>query len=221
MKITSPNATERVFAAELNRSYLSIEQGEPPVTGALTPLGGWCRRIFFVGALTEVIRTEGQVQRARLSDPTGTIDLTFRPQNLPPADLLLTVVPPVFLALTGSIRSYGKNVVVQPDMLQLVDRQARDAWVLFTAQRTLQRMEAMKRALSGETLDACVAAALHHYGTSLEDLHTLAVIVQKVLMTVPPERKDPKIDPLIVVKEILAGQTTTVEVSWLLERAME
>ncbi len=106
-------------------------------------------RIFLVGVLTEVSRKGDEVHRARLSDPTGTVELVFRPQNLPPADVLLTINPPVFLAVSGSVRLLGGRAVIEPDAITPVQRAERDAGVLFTAERTVRRMEALEAARTG------------------------------------------------------------------------
>lgn len=212
-------AVERVFAGELNRSHLTIERGDRMVV--LTPTGAVCGRIFLVGALTEVIVREGEVQRARLSDPTGTIDLVLRPKNLPPADVLSGLVPPAFIAVTGSVRIYGKNAVVHPDMIHLVDRQARDSWVLVTAERTLHRMESLQKAIRGGVPEGETAAVLEYYRPTEEDLHTLAAQVRTAVESVPPERPVPKIDVREVLLEILGSVPGVVELTWVIDRAEE
>jgi RPA family protein len=215
-------AAERVFSGELNRSFVALERGDPVIPEVLTPTGAWCRRIFLVGALTEVTTLGGMVHRARLSDPTGSIDLVLRPNNLPPADVLSTLTPPAFVAVTGSVRLYGKKVVIQPDMLLPVQRQERDAWVLFTAERTLRRMEVIKATMSGEVADAAAAAALRHYHTSREDLQELAALVRAAVESVSPaEKVIPETEVREAVGKILAGQPGAVEISWIMERAAE
>jgi RPA family protein len=213
-------AVERVFAGELIHSTVRHSRGVLPETGMLSPTGAWLGRIFMVGVLTEVTRKGEEVHRARLSDPTGTVELVFRPHNLPPADQLRTMNPPAFLAVTGSVRLQGDRVVIEPDMLAPVQRAERDDWVLFTADRTIRRMEALEEARRGgagtEELRAVIAA----YHPTDSDMQELAAMLRSALETVPAEVR-PSFDAQAVVREILAAGEGALEIAWVLEKAGE
>jgi RPA family protein len=217
---TGTGAVERIFAGELIRSTVTRSRGNPPETGVLSPTGAWLGRIFLVGVLTEVTRRGEEVHRARLSDPTGTVELVLRPHNLPPADVLLTLSPPVFLAVTGSVRRRGDRVVIEPDMLIPVQKPERDAWVLFTAERTIHRMEALEAARKGGDVPEEVRAALAAYRPTDPDLRELAAMVRSALETVPAEER-PTVNAETVVRGILAAHEGTLEIGWVLEKAEE
>jgi RPA family protein len=221
MDSSRTGAVERVFAGELNRSSVTLTQGNPPITGVLTPTGAWLGRIFMVGVLTEVIRRGEEVHRARLSDPTGTVDLVLRPHNLPPGDLLQSVNPPAFLALTGSVRMRGNRVVIEPDMLMQVQKPERDDWLLFTAERTIQRMEAVQEALGGRSATAEITAVLTQYPSPKENLRDLAALVRVALDAAPAQAVAPSIDAEAVVREIIFAHPGVLEIAWVLERAAE
>jgi RPA family protein len=217
---TGTGAVERIFAGELIRSTVARSRGNPPVPGVLSPTGAWLGRIFLVGVLTEVTRKGEEVHRARLSDPTGTIELVFRPHNLPPADVLLTLSPPLFLAVAGLARRRGERVVIEPDMLTPVQKPERDAWVLFTAERTIRRMEALETARNRGAAPEEARAALAAYHLTGADLRELAAMVRSALETVPAETR-PSVDAETVVRGILAAHEGTLEIGWVLEKAGE
>jgi RPA family protein len=219
MEGVGKGAVERVFAGELIRSTVTLTRGNPPELGVLSPTGAWFRRIFMVGVLTEVSRKGEEVQRARISDPTGTLELVLRPQNLPPGDVLRTMSPPAFLAVSGSVRLRGDRMVIEPDMIIPVQKAERDAWVLFTAERTIRRMEAIEQALQGGTITDGVREASRHYPIAIL-LRELAAMVRSALETVPAETAPP-IDAEAVVREILAAHEGTLEIAWVMERAKE
>jgi RPA family protein len=211
-------ALERVFAGELARSTVTLTRGDPPEAGVLTPTGAWLRRIFMVGVLTEVTCRGKEVHRARLSDPTGALDLVLRPHNLPPADLLLTVSPPAFLACTGNVRLRGKRLVLEPDMLTQVGRAERDAWVLFTANRTIRRMEALQEARAGGAASEDIIAVLAQYHPADHDMQEIAEMVRAALKTVPAEVA-PGPGAETVIREILSAREGVLEIAWLIEEA--
>jgi RPA family protein len=213
-------AVERVFAGELARSTATCTWGDPPQKGVLTPSGAWLRRIFLVGVLTEVTRQGEEVTRARLADPTGTVELVFRPHNLPPADVLLTLQPPAFLACAGTTRLQGGKTVVEPDLLLPVGRAERDAWVLFTAERTLRRMEALVQQREEGDVPEEISAALTRYRPVETTLRELATMVRAALETVPRE-EPPRIDAEAVVREIVTTHPGVLEIAWVLEQAGE
>jgi RPA family protein len=211
---------ERIFAGELIRSRERISRGDPPEPGLLSPTGAWLGRIFLVGVLTEVTRKGEEIHRARLADPTGTVELVLRPHNLPPADVLQTVSPPAFLAVSGSVRLRGERVVIEPDMITPVQKPERDAWVLFTAERTLRRMEDLEEMRKGGigTGPAQAMPACHHPTDA--DLRELASMVRTALETVPAETA-PAVEGGAIIREILHSREGTLEITWIVEQAAQ
>ncbi len=220
MADTGRGTTERVFAGELVRSTIPFPRGDPPLPGVLSPTGAWMGRIFLVGVLTEVGRAGEEVHRARLSDPTGTVELVLRPHNLPPADVLAPLEPPVFLAVSGSVRLRGGRAVIEPDTITPVQKAERDAWVLVTAERTLGRMEALETVRRGGSAPEEIRAAFARYRPTDATMRELAAMVRAALDTVP-EEPAPTVDSDAVVREILASKEGTLEVAWVLEQAKE
>lgn len=221
-------AAERVFAWEFNHSLHTIERGDPPRTGLLTMTGGWCYRTFIVGALTEVQGEAGQVQRARLADPTGAFDIIPRQQKVPPASTLHDIPLPAFVALTGVARISGsrgeRRGYLDPEMVVPVDRSARDRWVLVTAERTITRLEILSHVLKGGSDQGCAAQAVRLYGLTPADLVRLRVMVEEALATVltvstPATSIDG--DPRETVLAIITSRPPPVAISEILGAAAE
>lgn len=177
-------AATHLFAGELNRSHRFEPGPDGGEAALLTLAGACCTRLVIVGALTEVQVQGERVRRARVADPTGVVDL-LPPRHGPAADVLLPLEPPVFVAVTGTVRRFGRNgVAIEPDHVSVVGREVRDTWVLFAAERTLQRMERMKQALIEGAEDPVLQRAIQAYGTTMDDLRALARQVRSALETV-------------------------------------
>ncbi|MBS1262854.1 MAG: hypothetical protein MAG715_00017 [Methanonatronarchaeales archaeon] len=140
----------RVFAAEYNRSEMKVKEGESQYAPGyvITPTGARCNRLFVVGVLTEVedIGREDSLYRARVSDPTGTF-LVYAGRYQPEAaQVLSSMEPPEFVAVTGKADVYqpddGDTIPsIRPEAVSTVDRGERDRWVVTTARRTIERLE--------------------------------------------------------------------------------
>lgn len=213
-------AAERIFAGEFNQSAHLIEQGDPPRLGILTLSGGWCYRIFVVGALVEVEGSKGQVHRARLADPTGAFDIRFYQQGVPPARTIEEITPPAFIALSGLAKISGgreqKRVFIEPEMVTPVDRKSRDCWVLSTAERTISRLETLAGVIKGNSSEDCALEAVTRYQLTIEDLYRLRDMVEGALKTVssisyppPPSMMDAR----EVVLAIISSHPPPVSIS--------
>lgn len=151
----------RIFAGELNRSA-----GVARHDGAVvhTPSGASCSRIYFVGVLTEVGPAGYGFLRARVADPTGTIDIAAGRDMPQVMESLASLTPPAFIALTGTFRIDTRipesHIVVRPEVVRVADRGERDQWLLVTADHTLRRLEAQHPADRDDGVARVVERAL-------------------------------------------------------------
>ncbi|MCJ7444284.1 MAG: hypothetical protein MUO26_07115 [Methanotrichaceae archaeon] len=145
----------RIFAEELRNSNLAFRDGDDLNQYApqylLTPTGARCNRVFLVGTLTERDDIGGDTEywRGRVIDPTGGI-LVYAGQYQPEAAQALTnIEPPAFVAVVGKPNLYqtedGSVIIsVRAEAIQKVDDSTRNRWILETAKRTYERLEALK-----------------------------------------------------------------------------
>lgn len=187
---------ERVFAQDFSAARQTAESGDG--RGGLyvvTPGAAWCRRLFIVGALTEK-RGSGDVMQARLADPTGVFRVSVDWQSPDAVETLGYIEPPAFVAVTGRAALAGTGAracaTVEAEALSVVDRTARDLWVLATASATLDRLEALR---DGRDEQAAVARRL--YGATDEDIRGMAGMVRTALATVRPDISVGAVAPLV------------------------
>jgi RPA family protein len=184
--------TVRVFAGELNQSSCTMG-GSTSHRSLVSPSGAVLSRIFHVGAVTEVRESGHGTVKARVSDPTGTLQLYAGKENPDVAASLLEIAVPAFVALTGTVRTYrapaGMQFSVLPETLGTVNRTIRDLWVLRTAELTLERLETMKSAREGGDAPPGTAAAIGHYAITPASLAALASMADSALETtrIPPD----------------------------------
>ena len=142
---------QRVFAEEFNdasHTFRESDDDRAPVY-ALLPTGAKANRVFVVGTLTETedVGSEDEYWQGRIVDPTGTF-FTYAGQYQPEeAAMLRETEPPAFVAIVGKPRTYDTddgetNVSLRPEHLTITDEAARHRWVVETAERTLDRLEA-------------------------------------------------------------------------------
>jgi hypothetical protein len=74
---------------------------------------------------------------------------------------------------------------VRPESIQIVDRTARDTWVVRTADMTLDRLERLATAMRRQTLDPQSLAVIEHYRTTTEKVQELILMVESALSSVP------------------------------------
>jgi len=191
----------RIFADEFNRANLRHSQGTDRAPHYIvTPTGAKCNRLFVVGVATEIdnIGTEEGLWRARISDPTGVFTI-YAGQYQPEATTFFSELQiPAFVAVTGKARIYEPEdgavyTSIRPEEANIVNADVRDRWILNTAERTMERVNAMKLALSSnlrgeelrdylkgqisvELVDG-VVMALDHYQITEAYLHQLVDMV--------------------------------------------
>ena len=184
---------ERVFAQDFSAARQTADSGDG--RGGLyvvTPGAAWCRRLFIVGALTEK-RGSGDLMQARLADPTGVFPVSVDWQSPDAVETLGYVEPPAFVAVTGRAVLTGTRIAtVEAEALSVVDRTARDLWVLATASATLERLDALR-----DGRDERAAAARRFYGTTGEDISRMTGMMRTALATVRPDISIGEIAPLV------------------------
>jgi len=189
----------RLFAAEYDDADLSYSEGEEERAPnyVVTPTGARVNRVFFLGVLTEVEAVSEDVLRARVVDPTGAFVL-YAGQYQPDEQAFLEGAgTPIFVAVTGKARTFRPEdadrvyTSIRPETINEVDADTRDRWTVGTAERTLQRVGWMARAIRsdrrGSDLETALVSedvdegfasgivrALDHYGTSPAYLSAVA-----------------------------------------------
>lgn len=146
----------RIFAEEFNRADLQHSEGDDRAPHyIITPTGAKCNRLFVVGVATEVdnIGAEEDLWRVRASDPTGVFTI-YAGQYQPEAAVFFSELQiPAFIAVTAKARIYAPEdrtvyTSIRPEEVNIVNADVRDRWILNTAERTMERVNAMKLALS-------------------------------------------------------------------------
>jgi RPA family protein len=157
----------RVFASEFRECRYQFKEGEDEKSPSfvLLPTGERCNRIFLVGTLTEKLRQGDQniFYRGRVVDPTGTFFImagSYQPEAM---QQLAKTETPAFVAVVGKPNLYQTPdgaflVSVRVESITVVDKETRDQWILDTASRTLDRIDAMATGTSPD-----IAKAKEHY----------------------------------------------------------
>jgi len=143
----------RVFASEFNDSTYTFKESddERAPNYALLPTGERANRVFVVGTLTETedVGEDSEYWRGRVVDPTGTF-FAYAGQYQPEAAAVLRETePPEYVAVVGKPRTYepdegSTTVSLRPESITIVNEAIRDRWVVETAERTLDRIEAFQ-----------------------------------------------------------------------------
>ncbi|ADD05788.1 rpa-associated protein [Natrialba magadii ATCC 43099] len=143
----------RVFASEFNDSTYTFKESddERAPNFALLPTGDRANRVFIVGTLTETedVGEDSEYWRGRVVDPTGTFFVYAGQYQPEAASILRETEPPAYVSVVGKPRTYetedgSVNVSVRPESIAVVDAATRDRWVVETAERTLDRIEAFE-----------------------------------------------------------------------------
>jgi hypothetical protein len=144
-----------VFAYEFNKSALQVkEDDEHGPSYIISPTGAKINRIFVVGVLTEVenVRSSDDLWRARIADLTGTFTVYAGKYQPEAAAFLAQAKVPEFVAVLGRARLYTRDetsyVSIWSKEINSTTEMVRNNWVITTAERTLDRIEALKIALS-------------------------------------------------------------------------
>ena len=166
----------RAFAAEFNDASYTFKESDDeraPVY-SLLPTGERANRVFAVGTLTETedVGDDSEYWRGRVVDPTGTF-FSYAGQYQPEAaSALRETETPAYVAVVGKPRTYetdegDTNVSLRPESITVVDAATRDRWVVETAERTLERIEAFEGAAS-ETSEGDEATVPGEYAAMAE-----------------------------------------------------
>ena len=180
---------EHLFAGELGRSDLVVPAHGPEARPSLlTPTGLSVRRLTIVGALTEVERKGGDIVHARIADPTGAFTLQSGSRRPGVTGALAEIEPPAFVAVTASpllpSRSPAAQMILLPEAVAVVDRPARDSWVIVTAEMTLARLERLNAALAGKGQEPVLGQVISHYRITPSLLVELAGMVDTALASI-------------------------------------
>ena len=141
----------RAFAAEFNDATFTFKESEDERAPlyALLPTGERANRVFVVGTLTETedIGEDSEYWRGRVVDPTGTFFVYAGQYQPDAASTLRELETPSYVAVVGKPRTYETddgtvNVSIRPESITAVDETVRNRWVVETAERTLDRIEA-------------------------------------------------------------------------------
>lgn len=196
----------RVFAQEFNSSRHQIAgAGEKDPSYLVSPTGAKVNRLHVVGVCTEVeqVGKQGEMWRARISDPTGVFTVMAGSYQPEASHALSQLQVPCFVAVTGKARTYEPEpgqvfVSIRPESVAPADEATRNHWVVDTAKRTLERIEAtnLARTQPGITADDLVRkgiprpaaegalAALEPYAMS--DMKAFSDMVRKALGYLQP-----------------------------------
>ena len=152
--IPTRKVARRVFASEFNDAGYTFKESDDeraPIY-LLLPSGARANRVFVVGTLTEKedIGEDSEYWRGRVVDPTGTFFVYAGQYQPDAAAMLRDLEPPAYVAIVGKPRTYEPEdseegdvlVSLRPESITVVDADTRDRWVVETAERTLDRIEA-------------------------------------------------------------------------------
>jgi RPA family protein len=201
----------RLFAAEFNDAQHETQgEGEMAPSYVVTPLGAKVNRVFVVGVLTsnDPAGEDGSMQRAQVTDPTGVFYVTagrYQPEAL---ETLQELDPPQIVGVVGKARTYEPEegtvyTSIQPETIHPMKSEDRDAWILETAEHTVDRVQAMETAYDleeevsvdrlvdeglGEVHAEGIMDALSHYGRAdLSSYLSLASDALGYLLPAPPQ----------------------------------
>lgn len=153
--MTNREVAWRVFAGEYNSSTLELASKKEREPGYLiTPLGAKINRVYIVGVLTEVesLERNGSTHyRARVSDRTGVFFIYAGQYDPEVAKVLSNLEPPAYVAVVGKSRKYSPSegvsyVSIRPESITVVDKNARDYWLLDASKNLKTRLEAVVEA---------------------------------------------------------------------------
>jgi RPA family protein len=170
----------RVFAREFNDATYTFKESddERAPLYALLPTGQRANRVFFVGTLTETedVGQDSEYWQGRIVDPDGGTFYTYAGQYQPEAaSMLRDLEPPAYVAVVGKPRTYETddgetNVSVRPESITPVDESTRTRWVVETAERTIERVQAFD-----ENPDEYARMASEQYDLPVENYRRVAV----------------------------------------------
>ena len=144
----------RVFAREFNDATYTFKESDDELAPmyALLPTGQRANRVFVVGTLTQTedVGQDSEIWQGRIVDPDGGTFFTYAGQYQPEAaSALRELEPPEYVAVVGKPDTFetddgSVNVSMRPESITAVDEATRNRWVVETAERTLERVEAFE-----------------------------------------------------------------------------
>ncbi|WP_267641101.1 RPA family protein [Haloarchaeobius amylolyticus] len=171
---------KRVFAREFNDATYTFKESddERAPNFALLPTGDRANRVFVVGTLTETedIGDDSEYWRGRVVDPTGTFFVYAGQYQPDAASFLRETEPPAYVSVVGKPRTFETddgsiNVSLRPESITPVDEATRNRWVVETAERTLDRIEAFD-----DETNEYAAMAREHYDPDMLSMYRDEVI---------------------------------------------
>ncbi|WP_247010316.1 RPA family protein [Halorientalis litorea] len=185
--VPTREVARRVFASEFNDAGYTFKESDDeraPVY-LLLPTGQRANRVFIVGTLTETedVGEDSEYWQGRLVDPNGDTFFMYAGQYQPDAaSMLRELEPPAYVSVVGKPRTYETdegevNVSVRPESITTVDEATRDRWVVETAERTIERLNAFEAAESDEggAVDEYVEMAREQYDSPIENYRRAVV----------------------------------------------
>ena len=170
--VPTREVARRAFATEFNDATYTFKESDDdraPVY-SLLPTGQRANRVFVAGTLTETedVGNDSEYWRGRIIDPTGTF-FTYAGQYQPEAtSVLREAETPAYVTVVGKPRTYETdegdvNVSLRPESISVVDGTTRNRWVVETAERTLDRIEAFGETASKTPAEGGDAVAAEEY----------------------------------------------------------
>ena len=168
---------KRAFAAEFEDATEIFQEGnnERSPKFAMLPTGERANRVLAMGTLTEAenIGKKSDYFQARVVDPTGTFFVyagKYQPEAM---SVLRDIETPAYVAVVGKPRSYETDegdtlVSLTPESITTIEQGTRDAWVVETAEQTLERIAAMDDVEMGEEPSEDIESALEAYGEDID-----------------------------------------------------
>ena len=187
----------RVFAREFNDAAYTFKESDDeraPVY-VLLPTGQRANRVFVVGTLTETedVGEDSEYWQGRVVDPNGDTFFTYAGQYQPDAaSMLRELEPPAYVSVVGKPRTYETeegdvNVSIRPESISEVSAAERDRWVVETAERTIERIQAY----GAEEADEYVEMAHEQYD---EPVANYKRMVEEALESLEGEQEAPSAD---------------------------
>jgi len=150
-QVPTREVARRVFAREFNDASYTFKESddERAPLYLLLPTGTRANRVFVAGTLTEKddVGDDNEYWRGRVVDPTGTFFVYAGQYQPEAAGVLRELEPPAYVSVVGKPRTYETddgtvNVSIRPESINVIDADTRDRWVVETAKRTLERIDA-------------------------------------------------------------------------------
>jgi len=158
--MTNRELAWRVFAGEYNSATVQLDPAQEREPGyIITPLGAKINRLYVVGVLTDIENLDrncGVHYRARISDRTGVFYIYAGQYDPKVINILSTIEPPAYVAVIGKSRMYSPTedkifVSIRPENMVVVDKNARDYWLLDACKSLKTRLDAFMEAQGMDT----------------------------------------------------------------------